>query len=117
MYGSAIQTQEELHVKKLGPILAVGVAALVAYYLYTGGSLSKGGASGGKLPPAPDIKGKATNFWEQLYHDPRFYTGLVAVAAAILLATLWKRIGGFGRGFLLVVAGVAATIFVIKYAA
>lgn len=102
--------------KKLGPILLLLVAALVGYYLYTGGSLSKGGVSGGKVPPAPDVRGKATDFWNQLYHDPRFYTGLVAVIAAILVGVFWSKIGNFGRGTLLVVAGIAATIFVIKYA-
>lgn len=103
--------------KKLGPVLVVGVLGLLGYYLYSGGSLSKGGASGGKLPPAPDVKGKAESLWSQLYHDPRFYTGLVALIVAVILATLWKKIGGFGRGFLLVVGGIAATIFVMKYAA
>lgn len=102
--------------KKIGPVLVVAVLAVLGYYLYTGGSVSKGGASGGKLPQPPDVRGKAEGLWSQLYHDPRFYTGVVALAAAILLATLWKKIGGFGRGFLLVVGGVAATIFVIKYA-
>lgn len=103
--------------KKIGPIVAVAVVALLGYYLYTGGSLSKGGASGGKLPPAPDVKGKAESLWSQLYHDPRFYTGLVALIVAILLTMFWGKIGTFGRGFLLVVGGIAGTIFVMKYAA
>lgn len=102
--------------KKIGPFLVLGAALLIGYYLYTGGSVSKGGASGGKLPPVPDVKGQAESWWHQLYTNPHFWTGAVALAAAILLATLWKKIGGFGRGFLLVVGGVAATIFVLKYA-
>jgi hypothetical protein len=103
-----------VHVKKFGPVLLFGGVGLLIYYLYTGGSLSKGGASGGKLPQPPDVKGKATQFWDQLYHDPRFYTGLVALIAAWLLATFWSKIGTFGRGCLLVAAGVAATVFVLK---
>jgi hypothetical protein len=102
--------------KKMGPLLVLGAAALLGYYLYTGGSVSKGGASGGKLPPAPDVRGKAEGLWSQLYHDPRFYTGVAALILAIVAATFWGKIGAFGRGTLLVVAAVAVTIVLIRSA-
>jgi hypothetical protein len=103
--------------KKVVPFLLLAVGAFLIYsYVNSGGSLSKGGASGGKLPNV-DIKGQAQSWWSQLYHDPRFYTGLVALIVAVLLSMFWNKIGAFGRGFLLVIGAIAATIFVVKYAA
>lgn len=99
--------------------LAVGAVLLfVGYTLYSGGTLSKGGASGGNTDAVRNggqqIVDKGQGAWTDLAHQPWFYTAVGAVIIGTLGIMLWRRIGGFGRGFALVVLGLGLALFLSK---
>jgi hypothetical protein len=101
-------------------VIGAALAALfVGYTLYTGGALNKGGVSGGSGTDAVRNGGqqavdKGQVWWSDLAHQPWFYTALGAVILGGLGIMLWKRIGGFGRGFALVLLGLGLALFLSK---
>jgi len=79
-------------VKKAGPLVIVLlVVAGIGYYLYTGGTFSKGGASGGKVPTPPDINPQG--LWDQLTHASWFYPALAVTIVVVIAAFLWNKGG------------------------
>lgn len=97
--------------KKLFPIVLVGgVIALVLYYLSTGGSLNKGGASGGKLPNLP----KPNGLWDQLINASWFYPLLAATVVVVIIAFLWGKIGVWGQRAVYLVIGIIVAYVAVK---
>jgi hypothetical protein len=96
-------------------LLAFGAVVLVLgyFYLNSGGSVGKKGPSGGNLNGAANQgKNAVRGYWEQLYHQPYFYTLLVAVAAAGLALFVWRRIGPVGKIAVVVIATIFGVITV-----
>lgn len=97
--------------KRLFPIiLVVGVVGLVFYYLSTGGSVSKGGASGGKLPKAPDVHG----LWDQLLNASWFYPLLACAVVVLIVAFLWSKIGVWGQRAVYLIGGILLAYVAVK---
>jgi hypothetical protein len=102
-------------------ILGIGVALaalFVAYVIYSGGSVDKGGASGGNFDTlrngGQQAVDKGQSAWTDLSHQPWFYTAVAALILGILGFTTWKRIGAWGRGITLVLTGIGIAIFLSK---
>lgn len=107
--------------RALGLVLVVALVGVVALYaMQTGGAPSDGGALGGLLNAFKGVgegaAGQALPWWHKLYAQPWFWTAAVASAAATLGVMTWRRIGGWGRGFVLVCATIAAVVLVVKFA-
>jgi len=96
-------------------LLVLGVAGVIGYlYLNSGGSVGKGGPSGGNLGGAANQgKNAVRGFWDQLVHQPYFYTLLVCVIVATLALFIWNRIGGVGKITVVAIAAIAATVTVM----
>jgi hypothetical protein len=50
---------------------------------------------------------------DQLYAQPWFWTAAVAVGLGVLGFMTWRRIGGWGRGTVLVFTAISATVWVV----
>lgn len=108
--------------KKLFPLILLGLAAVVGY-LYL-----KGGSVGSHAPTAPDInphqvvngvnhgvsgaKDAAAPWWSALTSQPWFYAAVVGLGLTAIAATTWSRMPGFVRGVFLVLLTIAAVVVV-----
>lgn len=107
--------------RALGLILVVALVGIVALYaMQTGGAPSDGGAIGGLLNTFKGVgegaAGQALPWWHKLYAQPWFWTAAVAVAGAGIGIKFWNSLNGFSKGVVLVLAAIAVTVFVVKFA-
>lgn len=95
-------------------IPAIGIGGLVLVVLYLNGSLP-GFGSGAALPSGqgPDL-GPAKDKAEAFIGTPAFYTAVVAAVLATVGLITWNRIGGWGRGMVLVLATIAVVVLVTR---
>lgn len=106
-----------------GALLLVGGAVLVGGYLVLSGKIPGYGQGAPKVPNVDpgDAASKAGAAATQagdsgltwFLHTAWAPAALVAVVGAWVALKFWNSIGTFGRTTLLVVAGIAATIFVL----
>jgi hypothetical protein len=101
-------------VKALGPIVFLLIIGGVAYlYLKSGATVGGSGVHGGD--PGSVVnggKGAVVNGWDRLRSDPHFWTFVGAGTLAALGVMTWRRIGGWGRGVVIVLATIALfTVF------
>lgn len=97
--------------KKLIPFVLV--AALVIgglYYVQSGGSLSKKGPSGGKLPTPPNVHG----VWDQILGASWFYPLLAAIVVVMIIAFLWGKIGVWGQRAVMLAVGILIAYVAVK---
>jgi hypothetical protein len=91
-------------------LLAVGAFVIYLYVKQTGGA-----PAGTNVNVDPNaITGKAKGAWDEFYAQPWFWTLAVAATLATLGVMTWRRIGGWGRGFVLVCVTIAAVILVTR---
>lgn len=100
---------------KGGGAALVGIAAagVIGYYLYKTGALDTNAAVSDaptSIPGADAVKDKADAF----IGTPAFYTACVAGALATVGVITWRRIGGWGRGLVLVAAAICITVLVTR---
>lgn len=93
--------------------IALAVVLGVVIYLYfkqTGGAPS---GIGGAVDTNA-VGGKAKGAWDDFYAQPWFWTFAVSGVLAVVGVMTWRRIGGWGRAVVLVLAAIAATVLVTR---
>lgn len=100
-------------------VVALGLVGFL-YFRQTGGLPSDGGGLTSLLNIFKGVgsgaAGAAKPTWDNLASQPWFYTAAVSGALATLGVVTWRRIGGWGRGFVLVCATIAAVTLVVRFA-
>lgn len=86
------------------------VVVIAGVYLYVHGT----GSHSGSIPDTSGAQQQAQDFWSTIQHDPHFYLAAASAILATLAIMTWRRIGGWGRGALLVLAGVAFALVFAK---
>jgi hypothetical protein len=102
------------------PLLLIGAAAVVGGYMVLSGKVPGYGQGTPDVDPGAAVS-EAGNAASQAGESGLNWflstawapAALVAVVGAYLAVKFWQKIGGFGRAFLLIVAAIAATIFVL----
>lgn len=103
-----------------GAIVLLGAVALVGGYMFLSGKIPGYGQgtpdlnTDGALDKAGGAASQAGESGLDWFLSTAWApAALVAVVGAWLTIRFWNKIGGFGRAFLLVMAAIAATIFVL----
>lgn len=90
----------------MGALLVIGgviLLAVLAYIFIHGTPSTPGHGTGDAAGQATSTIGKA---WDTLANMPDFFNYVAAAIMATLAIMTWRRIGGWGRGALLVGAGI-----------
>lgn len=104
---------------KMGPLI-VGVGVIAAGLFLTGNLPGFGSAEGANPAAAQQAASNAatqatdtaSGGWTWLITQPWGWTAIVAAVGATLGVMTWRRIGGWGRGAVLISAAAAVAILV-----
>lgn len=96
-------------------ILGLAVVLLLGFVVYRYANQTGGPPAGlgGTVDPG-QVTGPAKDAASAFYHQPWFWTVAVAASLATIGMITWKKIGGWGRGFVVVCAAVAITVLVTR---
>ena len=93
------------------PVLAI--VAIVGIFLYA----RQTGAPPSGIPSQVDpSRGTeiAKTGWDWYFSQPWFYLSVAAAILATLGLMTWRRIGGWGRGAVIVLLTIAVTVWLVK---
>lgn len=100
--------------KGIGPLLAVALLGVGGFLFLTGKIPGYGQGTGEVSGAGQDAVEGARGAAEQFIGTPQFYLALVASALATLGMVTWKKIGGWGRATVIIIATVAVTAWLVR---
>lgn len=95
-----------------GIVLLLAAVAVVGVVLYARQTGSPPAVNGNVDPSRATEAVKGT--WDWYFSQPWFYLSAAAGVLAMLGMMTWKRIGGWGRGMVLVIGAIAVTVWLVK---
>jgi hypothetical protein len=109
--------------KKMFPLLLLGVVGLVGYVYFKGGSVGShtptqlpavdpNGVANGVGGAVHDTQNAVQPWWHVLVSQSWFYAAVVGLGLTAILAKTWQKMPGFVRGVFLVVLTIAVVVVI-----